>query len=325
MSNPKQSPLIGLIWYLFAIVAGIATLIGVSTLIDSYGGDPGPGVLIAALGVGAFFWSFGRRHFAELGETVLANDKRPPIVYLRSFKNEGAIFDEEYAFSKMFENIGPFVAIGEPGERLPPLGAARLYVADDEWQFVISELIARARMVIVFGGSTPGLGWELNHLKEKVDPRKLAIIMPKQKATYETFSKLCLKHAGLSLPNYPTRKQLKYSSNGIAGFVAFNPHWQPDFIALPKVKGRGYGVNVYGDGADGRAWAALAIICERIGVVVEKPPRNWFVSIYVGFMKLAGIIFFFVILPLLLMMYFDILVDDGNGNPTFDWSVLKGL
>ena len=37
----------------------------------------------------------------------------------------------EQELAVLMGRLGPVVAIGKPGERLPELGAARLYVADD--------------------------------------------------------------------------------------------------------------------------------------------------------------------------------------------------
>jgi hypothetical protein len=48
--------------------------------------------------------------------------------------------------------IGPFVAIGRPGERLPQLGAIRLYVADPEWQEMVTRLMSEAALVVLRAG-----------------------------------------------------------------------------------------------------------------------------------------------------------------------------
>ena len=55
----------------------------------------------------------------------------------------------------------PFVAIGKPGERLPQLGASRLYLGDSEWQTVVQSYIARSDLIIVIVGKTQWVQWEL--------------------------------------------------------------------------------------------------------------------------------------------------------------------
>ena len=39
--------------------------------------------------------------------------------------------------------FGPFVAIGRPGEEVSEIGAARMYVEDDDWEVVVSDLLNR--------------------------------------------------------------------------------------------------------------------------------------------------------------------------------------
>ena len=58
--------------------------------------------------------------------------------------------------------VGPVIAIGKPGERLPQLGAARLYVDDDHWRDTIDDLMAESALVVVRAGDTPNLWWESN-------------------------------------------------------------------------------------------------------------------------------------------------------------------
>jgi hypothetical protein len=88
-------------------------------------------------------------------ETVLKKDSRLPILFLRSFKLDDLVVSPfnigwrgfEYLFSGSrrtfeeylaggFNDIGPVIAIGRPGERAGnrPIGAAREYVDDASWQ-----------------------------------------------------------------------------------------------------------------------------------------------------------------------------------------------
>ena len=60
--------------------------------------------------------------------------------------------------------FGPFVAIGEPGERLPDLGAARAYFSDHEWQAAVLDWIGRARTIVIIVGKTRWVTWELQRV-----------------------------------------------------------------------------------------------------------------------------------------------------------------
>ena len=63
--------------------------------------------------------------------------------------------------AEILAHVGPVVAIGKPGEPLPELGAARLYVADDQWQAKVIELMGKAALVVIRLGASPGLLWEI--------------------------------------------------------------------------------------------------------------------------------------------------------------------
>lgn len=71
--------------------------------------------------------------------------------------------------------IGPVLEIGRPGEKLGTTGSARLYVADDDWQSIAGELMERARLVVIRAGNTPGLRWELERVRRKLHPEKVAL------------------------------------------------------------------------------------------------------------------------------------------------------
>lgn len=86
----------------------------------------------------------GRRLGAPMATEILKRDHRRPVLYLRAFRDDlfrstgtpslvGYIFWDPTVEEKLalkMRGVGPFVAIGKPGEHLPQLGAARMYVPD---------------------------------------------------------------------------------------------------------------------------------------------------------------------------------------------------
>jgi hypothetical protein len=111
-----------------------------------------------------------RRRMAPDARELLARDQRPPILYLRTFDDDneesrnpdsgGMIFGTyEERLIRAMRRYGPVVAIGRPGERLPPLGAARMY-ADADWKRTVSELAAKARLVVLRPAATEAVLWE---------------------------------------------------------------------------------------------------------------------------------------------------------------------
>lgn len=76
----------------------------------------------------------------------------------------------------IMNRVGPVMAIGKPGESLPELGAARLYVGDDAWQARITDLIRQARFVVVQAGTTANLRWEIAQCTKLLPLRRLILV-----------------------------------------------------------------------------------------------------------------------------------------------------
>jgi len=87
------------------------------------------------------------------------------------------------------------IAIGRPGEKLPPAGAAREYVPDGEWQARVGELIAECRYVCVVAGTSEGLLWECRMLSEARALAKVVVVFPTDRgqleAAWRTMSAAC--------------------------------------------------------------------------------------------------------------------------------------
>jgi hypothetical protein len=82
----------------------------------------------------------------------------------------------EQALARIVQPYGPFIAIGRPGESVPPLGAARFYVED--WQAAVRSVAESSRLVILVAGQTPGVLWELDHLLGTTTRDRLVIVFP---------------------------------------------------------------------------------------------------------------------------------------------------
>ena len=293
VAQVRQNKTFGLALRVFAIIAGFAVLFLIMYLKEELGWRINHlAALFAPFVVGSIFWSWGSRHLAPLADEVLASDARPPVLYLRSFANENFVVEAEQSLAEMFESVGPFVAIGAPGERLPPLGAARLYLEDDNWKSKVQELLNRAGFVLIYGGSTKGLGWEIGQVVRMAHPSKVVIMVPNSPETYESFRIIASNAADIFLPPFPGKDMLKYASTGLAGFISFDDNWGPYFKSLPKAANRGRGISFHGSGESGRAWAALSEIYRSQGLEVVEPPRNWgmiFISGVKIYLMLAAI------------------------------------
>ena len=84
----------------------------------------------------------------------------------------------EERLARTLRKVGPFVAVGDPTERLPLLGAARMYAADEEWQETVDELTDRAGVVLLHAGEGDGLAWEVRHVIELDAPERVILSLP---------------------------------------------------------------------------------------------------------------------------------------------------
>ena len=135
------------------------------------------------------------KYLAPSADELMLRDSRPPVVYLRSFTSDNQIHILGGRFSRLYKmlhytaavspeqelawimsRIGPVVAIGRPGERLPQLGAARTYVDDDRWKDTITGLMARAALVVIRAGDTANLWWEIEQATARIPRQRVVIV-----------------------------------------------------------------------------------------------------------------------------------------------------
>jgi hypothetical protein len=101
---------------------------------------------------------------------------------VRTRKDSTSLFfntrTEEELIADVMSEIGPCVAIGRPGEKLPELGFTRLYIGDEKWQEAVLQFMRRAQLVIIMGGSSRNYAWEVGKALELVEPHRLLFLIP---------------------------------------------------------------------------------------------------------------------------------------------------
>jgi hypothetical protein len=176
---------------------------------------------------GLWFFFYLAMILARSAVSVMRNDPRQPILYLRSFRSDPLFWasaaSAEHELVRAVRSLGPVIAIGAPGTTVPPLGAARLRVSDDHWQDVVAELVTSAQLVLLRIGSSVGFFWELEHLVSTADPRKVLIFLPKEDrgAIYTEFRERANKLLPSALPEDSKK----------ATFLAFSSDWTPQLLA----------------------------------------------------------------------------------------------
>jgi len=182
-----------------------------------------------------------RRLLLKAASKVLSEDQRPPVLYLRSFQDdditsrplrESALpfsFTEEEYLVEVLNDFGPCIAIGQPGEKLPDLGAARLYVADDQWREQVRELLLSSKLVVLRAGKTKNFLWEVEQSIQNVNPRNVIILIPRLKNTYSQFRKLANRSFPLPLPETIGDPNLFSGVASLHGYIYFDEDWMPHF------------------------------------------------------------------------------------------------
>jgi hypothetical protein len=145
-----------------------------------------------------------RRFLRVSLEGLLSKDGRPPILFLRSFRDDQVrlarprrrLFLRIVAFGEPRPTLdhvlleeatpyGPVIAIGAPGSRRP-FGAARAYVTDDQWRDVVWELAHKSGAVVSALDETEGVSWEAHALfTGELEVKTLFLLPPRLTAPQE--------------------------------------------------------------------------------------------------------------------------------------------
>jgi hypothetical protein len=213
-----------LTWAVVLVCAPLLLLIAAADAATAW--DAGKGVLYKAMRV-----SRRARRYRIRPHNVFLHDDRVPILYLRAFSEEYSdrlegFFPKtpEERLANYYQSYGPVIAVGEPEEEIPLLGASRIYFDNATWQAGILYLMSVSQLVVIHAGFAPGLLWELGVARQKVQPERLQIsfvawadIEPeKRNQHYLRFRKYVKELVDWELP--------EKMGNKLA--VSFGPNWK---------------------------------------------------------------------------------------------------
>jgi hypothetical protein len=177
-----------------AVVFVVPAMLGTGLTVRELGVLAG-GIL---MGVSSIVLRAGRRMRMEAADwEAIGRDPRPPIVYLRPFEADGTwyvmpINDRRHApplwrsldatyeerLTRALANVGPLIAMANPGEASLEIGAKRLCVEDSEWRQRVADLTSRAGSVIIHAGVSDGLAWEIEHIVGLAMPERVIVALP---------------------------------------------------------------------------------------------------------------------------------------------------
>lgn len=262
----------GRIWKLTGltlILSGILLAVAIEILLGKTGVSL-PGFIVLCFGaVGFACFRRGQKLVALTAEELLSKDARPPVLYLRSFEEDtitsqwsefkkasdyfnplGKNMDlgatEEMNLARVMKQIGPFITIGRPSEKLPELGAARIYFEASCWQEKVAQLIGRSRLVVFRFGtavcdpfllrvvSLPAIFWEFQKASELLSPKSLLLLIAHSTAKeYDVFRRNLSNYFPHPLPNFPKPGVLnRFYQDRINAVIYFSADWNSHVIPL---------------------------------------------------------------------------------------------
>jgi hypothetical protein len=162
--------------------------------------------------VGPKLWEWGLQ-LRQLTAVEILENKREYILFLRSFTLDTRHFEVQptvplwvsillvhwpiraalgFLFEKIkgptaeeplihtFRLVAPVIAVGRPDERLPTIGASRVYINENDWRPRVQELIQGAKLILFTVSTTPGAMWELRIALEEEHLERVILYIPVQ-------------------------------------------------------------------------------------------------------------------------------------------------
>jgi len=112
----------------------------------------------------------------------------------------------EEQLASFFRKLGPFVAIGRPGEGLAEGGADRIYVGHDVWQEKVLSLLGRSACVILQPAETEGVWWEIETCLRIVPKGRLLLSLVNYRDSDQAYEEFRLKFEELGGPVLPRQR-----------------------------------------------------------------------------------------------------------------------
>ncbi|MFE7569824.1 DUF4429 domain-containing protein [Streptomyces sp. NPDC057539] len=200
------------------------------------------GFFAIALPITLFVWPLVRAALraselkrAKDARATLLADPRPPVLYLRSFKNDkqarrasrpGSLITEEEAVSTAMAGIGPFIGLDK---EIETLGAAKARVKDEDWRPAVTMLMSRCQLTMMRCGEGESLFWELQQAVRLLRPEQFVILVPRDRDLYETFRERAAQIMPHPLPELSVRRHVRQR---LVAAIRFSGNWRPRVIWL---------------------------------------------------------------------------------------------
>lgn len=151
---------------------------------------------------------------------------------IRVFTRAGLTAEEQLA--RTLAPFGRMVALGRPGDILPPPGASRHYAADQTWKVEFDNGLRRANLIVLAAGPGRSLRWEVGEVVRIVNPRKLLLLITGNPTQYREFREFTSALFSRGLPEYPEDNSARPYRHYIYGIVYFEHNWEPVFVEFKR-------------------------------------------------------------------------------------------
>ncbi len=238
---------------LFCVLAVAVWPAGLAVIVAAQLAGPGAGHTIAS-GLSAtvvplasgLFWRRGRQLQVPIADLAPLGPRRPQILYLRPFlvdqvdRHNRAGHHEVFPkttverMQRCLRPIADLVSVGNPTDRLPPLGTNLVY-PPGAWQDVVRELTSNADIVILptylISEHASGFDWEVEHVVGLGAPDRVLLLLtppgiyraltPQQKEPYAAFRDRFSPLFPRGLPD----------TIGTTNVLYFDANWTPRMLA----------------------------------------------------------------------------------------------
>lgn len=158
----------------------------------------GMAVALVLVGLSDLPFRLSRRIWLRRASSLLSWDERPEILLLRSFEDDHlTIRTRRTGKQTMLERLalrrrdgfelvltwtawrfGPVTTVGEPGTRVPPFGASRVYYPDGEWLPAVRAKLLTCSAVILVMGRTETVLDEVAEVRQSGSLLKTLFLLP---------------------------------------------------------------------------------------------------------------------------------------------------
>jgi hypothetical protein len=197
-----------------------------------------------ALLIAALLTRIARAKSVTSLQRLIRTDQRSPILFLRSFSDDAVpvrvpwlwplqwLATRGRALRSIDEILleegtvhGPVIALGRPGQSVPPYGAARGHFADVDWQRAVKDLSQSSLCIVLCVGGSAGVAWEIAEIgKEEFADKLLVLFPPEAEKKARNFALLDVIATGLpafAAPIEAAKAQLRPSEKVIGLFSEY--------------------------------------------------------------------------------------------------------